>query len=79
MTKIPIGVIGHVLNEGVPEPYIAVQDDREVTGGYLIFMSATPGLRGLIYDDWVLAEALEAYFEGRGWQVEWSPDPLPEE
>ena len=70
---IPIGVKGRILNAGVLEPYILVEDDFDDTGGYLVLMSEDPEFKkGTGHDYWVLKEDLEAYFQETGWQVEWS-------
>ncbi len=76
---IPIGVIGRILNAGMQEPYILVQDDLSNTGGYLVLQSNDPAfITG--HDSWVLENELYEFFRDSGWEIEWpeSNGSLPE-
>lgn len=70
MKHIPIGRKGFIRNEGVLEPYILIQDDRENTGGYYVYKYASSDMVNG-FDDWVLEGELEDYFRDSGWQVDW--------
>ncbi len=73
---VPIGKIGFITNEGVREPYVFVQGDLHDAADYLILMSSTHDFAsGHGFDDWILAENLEGYFEETGWTIEWEPGP----
>ena len=70
---IPIGRPGLILDEDEETPHILVEDHEYKTGGYLILRCISADFKsGIGYDDWVLKEDLEAYFEESGWTVVWS-------
>lgn len=81
MTNIPVGVVGHIRNGSEPHPYVLVEDDEDNTGGYLILTSTIPDFEskdGEGFDNWVLKDELEDFFQEKGWQIDWSADTLPD-
>ncbi|MEM1255139.1 MAG: hypothetical protein AAGI69_22105 [Cyanobacteria bacterium P01_H01_bin.21] len=74
--KIPIGVPGHVTNSEQLDHFVQVDDDRDNTGGFLIFewWEGSDGLgENGAFDSWVeTREDLRAYFEEAGWQIVWT-------
>ncbi len=76
---IEVGVVGTVLNGPHPDMKVQVVDDTADTGGFFV-LQWWPGSGGLgpegVFDDWVESrDALEAYWQESGWQVQWAaPD-----
>jgi hypothetical protein len=71
---VPIGRVGEVVRGDSPCRFIMIQDDREgSTGGFYILHSPEADFDGAGegYDDWVLPDELEAFFEHAGWEIEW--------
>lgn len=73
--SIPVGVVGAVANSVRAGHRVRVEEDRENSGGFLVFEwwdgSDGPNEPGA-FDSWVeTADHLQAYFQEAGWQVDW--------
>lgn len=64
--------LGRVVSGSRAGLYFRVEDDRNDSGGYYVFLAPTPDQIGQVYDDWVSADegGLESYFSSLG-PVEW--------
>ena len=72
---IPFGLVGAVTNSDRPGHRVRVQDDRENTGGFLIFEwwhgSNGPNESGA-FDSWVQTQDdLISFIQHSGWQIDW--------
>ena len=74
--KIPIGLPGHVTNSEQLGHFVRVDDDRDETGGFLIFewWEGSDGLdENGAFDSWVETRTdLDAYFQNAGWRIVWT-------
>jgi hypothetical protein len=71
---------GRIL-KGVYEGwYILIEDDTKNTGGYYIFISSSPNVKGVSgiddgaegYDEWLEnQEQIQSYFDRSGWLIKW--------
>lgn len=75
MIKLKFDTRGVILNSRNPqEKFIKIIDDKENTGGFIIFLSGNGNfLFPDSYDDWVedLA-ALKQYLQETAWIIDWS-------
>lgn len=72
---IPVGVRGKIRNSEHDGHIILVQDDKDATGGFLIYEwwigSAGPNEHAA-FDSWAKDEtSIEAYIAEADWQVDW--------
>jgi hypothetical protein len=72
--------IGRIKQGAYEDWYVLVEDDTENTGGYYIFISDNPNVKGVTdvydgairYDAWLEnQEQIESYFERSQWIIEW--------
>jgi len=73
--RIPIGVIGCILNSDRVAHRVRVADDLDNTGGFLIYewwdgSNGPNDYQG--FDSWVeTRDDLQQFFAESGWQVDW--------
>lgn len=75
ITGYRVGVVGVILNSDKLQHEVRIEDDRENTGGYLVFErwrgSRGPNGDGW-FDAWVDDElALSQLLIEEGWQIRW--------
>ena len=74
MSSVPFERVGRITTSPEAGQFVLVRDDRERTGGFLIFQSSAPDVFSApkVYDTWVeQREDLETFFAEAGWAVEW--------
>jgi hypothetical protein len=64
--------VGRIESGREQNRYVLVEDDRDRTGGYLIFTAADRDLSIDGADAWVESrEAVERYAEESSWAIDW--------
>lgn len=53
MMEIRLGTKGFIEQGKDKGRYVVIQDDRERTGGYLVFYSQSPNFDDFVFDHWV--------------------------
>jgi hypothetical protein len=72
--KTPINVTGEIISGEMKGWFVRVEEADE-GGAYLILQSKRADFKAGLgggYDDWVLPEDLDFYFEAKGWDIRWS-------
>jgi hypothetical protein len=72
---VPVGSVGRVTNSTRSGHCVRVEDDRDNTGGFLIFEwwvgAGGPNEQGA-FDSWVAtADDLLAFIQESGWKIDW--------
>ncbi|MBC7805882.1 MAG: hypothetical protein H7145_07000 [Akkermansiaceae bacterium] len=72
----PINTVGLIKQGNSAGWYVRIQDERQSTGGYFVFLNDSRDFSGqsanaVGYDDWVLESELGAYMKEREWVIEW--------
>ena len=75
----PLERIGRITNSPDVGQFVLVCDDRERTGGFLIFQSSAPDIFSApkVFDSWVVRrDDLDTFFSEASWDVEWQLQPV---